>query len=275
MRQRNRPKPARFVAVFGALAASVALYQAATQPWGSVSTEVSAARRRLATECSDARVANEKRLHAAYPGPFKLNTAATGATPTYVLTQVEKEYKCPLDEMNDLFKYLATAESCKVGTGATAVDKTSSLGDSNKKGSNKKKCDTVGGTYTPSTIDVSDAAKQTAMTDKITSFLTGGTCMGVQVTLGVNSAPVTPGEFTSCLSDSVTTCPSHCFDTTQFTTDWKVALCHLVEGTDRDAPGEEPGTLAAEIVKIMKDWETHDTDANMQLASSTAPTSTS
>jgi len=251
MRQRNRPKPARFVAVFGALAASVALYQAATQPWGSVSTEVSAARRRLATECSTARMANEKRLHAAYPGPYMVGD---------VLTQVEKEYKCPLDEMNDLFKYLATAESCGVpATGTVGAadyddgDRTSSLGDSNKKGSNKKKCDALGGTYTPSTIDVSDAAKQTAMTTKITSFLTGGTC--------VTGAA---GEYTACTltGSPATTCPAECFDTTEFTTDWKVALCHLVEGTDRDAPGEEPGTLAAEMVKIMKDWETHDTDAN-------------
>jgi Ca2+/Na+ antiporter len=278
--------------VFGTLAVSVALYHAATEPWGSIGLgETSVARRRLEAECSAARTEGEDklRLHTAFPGPSQAVTGgrsfagyadavATG-TPAQGSDQA---YKCPIDETTELFRYIATVESC---SDAAVV-----LGASNKKGANKKKCGT--NTYTPNTIDVSDAAKATAMTDYIDAWLTAKPiCMGARSLTPTEFADLSAAEKTNVLTDQVacqavtgsaltsgaTACEAivtadatdaatvkACTytNTAEFTTDWKIAICHLVAGTNRDAPGEEPDTLAKVLVQEMQSWETHDSDAN-------------
>jgi Ca2+/Na+ antiporter len=50
--------------------------------------------------------------------------------------------------------------------------------------------------------------------------------------------------------------------TTAFADNWKRAICHILVGTGRDAPGEEPTTLAEVLIAEMKDWNTHDDEAN-------------
>ena len=262
LRQRNRPRPARFVAVFGALAVSVALYQGATQPWNSGGDLPSALRRRLAADCAEDIL---PRTH------FSLTTG------------LEKDFKCGIDELGELFTVLATKESCLVdcpasGTGQCAIaankatialkpgygnlpdgkdfpvgfDITGMFDSPNKKGKDATTCTTAGGTYTPNTINTADATKLAEAIAKFNTYLGAASCTGVS----------TGGPTCAFTAATPPVCPAGCVHiSAQKAENWRNGVCNLVTETNRDSPGEDTAGLSAALFTELKEWETHDPDA--------------
>ena len=204
-------------------------------------------------------------MHTSFPGPFgpKTGGAYYVADPLAAEAGVDVAYKCAVDETGELFTYIATAEKCLI-SGVEAPANT--LGASNRKGSNKVKCTAVGGEYTPNTIDVTTDADGDGTPDvqrQIQEFLTPTTFC-----IAKNVADKTVCEGTGRDADQ-TACEAQgggdkCTfsNSQQFTTDWKVAICHLLVATKRDAEVEDATTIAGALVEIMKDWETADDKAN-------------
>jgi Ca2+/Na+ antiporter len=257
LRQRTHPRPARFAAVFGAMAVSVTLYHAATQPWAAVDSPASVARRRLAATCEAARSVKldgqEQRLHTSYPGPFGPETGGAyyeSLPEASDYGTADVNYKCAVQETGELFDYLATAESCSA---ASAV-----LGVSNIKGSNKKKCEDEGGTYTPHTIDVSSDAQKETVKAQIETFLTEKEfCIANEAAGKAACEPVGGLTKTQCEANSA----CKWANSNEFVNDWKVAICHLLVATGRDAK-DETGEISAALVAEMAEWSTHDDKAN-------------
>ena len=263
LRQRNRPRPARFAAVFGAMAVSVALYQGVTQQ-SSFGEDHTALRRRLATACKEQIL----------PRTHKTLTANTPGE--------DKEYKCGIDELGDLFGQLATKESCLVdcpaannggiGQCAIAANKAALLlvpgyGDlpdgkdfpvgydiakmidsKNKKNADKIKCEAASGVYTPATINCN--------TETVDEFVvrysalfgpTVGTCSVGSATTEAGCITAS-GTWTAKDPDGVTS--------------WRTGVCNLFTETNRESPGEEVGAQAAALYTELAAWETHDDVSN-------------
>ena len=259
--------------MFGALAVSVTLYHAATQPWAAVDGTASVARRRLAEECTAAREdAEEQRLHTSFPGPFgpKTGGAYYVQDSTSLEAGVDAAYQCAVDETGELFTYIATAESCLVEGVPVAAG---TLGASNRKGSNKVKCTALGGVYTPNTIDVTTDANDDGIPDvlpQIEDFLTAKKfCVAKAVADKAECEVLTDEEMAAANGEAVCEAVgggNKCTfsDSEIFTTDWKVAICHLLVATKRDAEVEDATTLAEALVEIMEEWETADDKANKE-----------
>jgi len=197
-------------------------------------------------------------VHTSYPGPFGPKTGGEYYVPVPATSESGTEgttYKCATQETGELFAYIATVEKCEPAATLPA----DTLGASNFKGSNKVKCTTAGGTYTPHTIDVSTAEKQEQVSDQISIFLTPKTfCVAKlpenKATCEVSALHVNP---TNCAANTL----CEVKDSTLFVNDWKAAICHLLVATGRDAK-DETGDIATALVAEMADWETHDDEAN-------------
>ena len=193
-RQRNRPRPARFAAVFGALAVSVMLYQGANHPWGPAGggADLQPALH-VRRQMQAASACTEEAL------PRKHKSFLTGD---------DKTYKCGIDELGELFTILATKESCLIdcasGTGqcATAATKTAiaripgygnlpdgkdfpvaydiagMIDSKNKLGADKTMCTAASGTYTPATIDTTIDASLTDAEARFTAYMGAASCTG-------------------------------------------------------------------------------------------------
>ena len=258
--------------MFGALAVSVTLYHAATQPWAAVDGTASVARRRLAEECTAAREdAEEQRLHTSFPGPFgpKTGGAYYVQDSTSLEAGVDAAYQCAVDETGELFTYIATAENCLVDGVPVAAG---TLGASNRKGSNKVKCTALGGVYTPNTIDVTTDANDDGIPDvlpQIEDFLTAKKfCVAKAVADKGECEGFTDEQMAAANGKDVCEAVggNKCTfsDSEIFTNDWKVAICHLLVATKRDAEVEDATTLAEALVEIMEEWETADDKANKE-----------
>jgi len=230
----------------------VTLYHAATQPWAAVDSPASVARRRLAATCEAARTkkldGQEQRVHTSYPGPFGPETGGAHYVPgTSDYGTADVNYKCAVQETSELFDYFATVESCTVS---------GIIGASNIKGANEKKCVAAGGVYTPHTIDVSTEDKKETVKGQIVDFLTEDEfCI----------AKAVADEDTCASLDTAGPCEANVrctwTNSNQFVNDWKVAICHLLVATGRDAK-DESGEIAAALVDEMAEWSTHDDEAN-------------